>query len=122
MLIPIGFVMALVAILFHVYELLPISIVISGAGALLGIFFAVPVVMIGVVFLLTPVVVYFFADDRSYPILHAWWYWVGCVFCVCVWVWTLIDAERRYPRKSAALKKEPNQSTTDNSGAAPRRV
>lgn len=117
LLIPVGFVTWLVALQFHLYSLLTVSIVISGAGALLGMFFAVPMVMVGVAVLLAPVVVYFYADDRAYPILHAWWYWVGCAGCVSAWIWTLVDADSRYPRKSAS----PNQPPQPTTGLGPGR-
>ncbi len=60
---------------------------------------AVPVMVVAVCLLLLPFAGYLVADFHYYPILRAWWFWIGSSLSVLAGILLLIDAGHRYPKR-----------------------
>jgi len=60
---------------------------------------AVPIMMIGIAIFLTPFAVYFIWNSPENMILRQPWYWLLSIFCLIYFIYLLIIAARRYPKR-----------------------
>ena len=70
------------------------------ACMLLSVTLAIPYIMLAVVFLLSPLPLYFCLDSPSLPMLHQWWFWLYVVVSTLVGIRLLVVAEKRYPKRN----------------------